>query len=164
MVEIRRTSEPDPAQLGRVHAASRGSAYAGLVPDEALRRVTAQTQERVWRHRLADAPERSVTFVAEDDGRTVGFTHGVVDGSTAELVALHVLPETRGRGVGQALHDALLDELGARGCTDVELSVLRDNVRAQAFYRRNGWATDGTTRGHDVGGTDVPVLRYTRSL
>jgi len=42
--------------------------------------------------------------------------------------------------------------------------VLRGNERAQSFYRRNGWTHDGTTSSHEVGGVDVPVLRYRRPV
>ena len=52
----------------------------------------------------------------------------------------------------------------AWGATSAELSVLEGNRRAQAFYRRRGWTTDGTTSSHEVGGVVVPVLVFRRPV
>jgi GNAT superfamily N-acetyltransferase len=55
-----------------------------------------------------------------------------------ELRALYVLRSRYGTGLGQSLLDAVLDRE-----TAAELWVFQDNGRAQAFYRRNGFTTDG---------------------
>jgi len=164
VLEIRPATAADLPEVGRIHALSRNAAYAGLLPADALARVTPERQEAVWRERVADAPARSALLVATDNGQVVGFTFGNADGDHARLDALHLLPERHGGGAGQAMHDALLERFAAWGCTDAELSVLRGNERAQSFYRRNGWTHDGTTSSHEVGGVDVPVLRYRRPV
>ena len=164
MVEIRSAVRADLADVGRVHALSRGAAYAGLVPAEALARVTPEGQAKVWQERVATTPPPSALLVAVGDGQVVGFTFGSGSADGAELRAIHLLPERHGGGGGQALHDALLAEFTAWGCTHAGLWVVRGNERAQAFYRRNGWRHDGSTAEHEVGGAMVPILRYTRSL
>ena len=55
-----------------------------------------------------------------------------------ELVELQVRPDLQGRGIGRALHDALLD--GLRSPTAV-LSTEVDNERARRVYDRLGWET-----------------------
>ena len=164
MLEIRPATAADLPEVGRIHALSRNAAYAGLLPADALARVTPERQEAVWRERVADAPARSALLVATDNWQVVGFTFGNADGDHARLDALHLLPERHGGGAGQAMHDALLERFAAWGCTDAELSVLRGNERAQSFYRRNGWTHDGTTSSHEVGGVVVPVLVYRRTV
>jgi ribosomal protein S18 acetylase RimI-like enzyme len=163
-VPIRPATSDDLAAVGRVHALSRNAAYAGLMPADALARVTPARQKAVWRERLADAPERSALLVSTHDGEVVGFTQGEDRDGVGHLNAIHLLPEQQGSGAGQALHDALLDRFAAWGCTSATLYVVRGNERAQAFYRRNGWTHDGTTSSHEVGGVVVPVLVYRRSL
>jgi GNAT superfamily N-acetyltransferase len=166
-VDIRTASTDDAEAIGRVHALSRGAAYAGLVPAEALATVTPTGQAEVWRVRLAEAgehAERAACFVAEEDGEVVGFTFGSASGGTAELHAIHLLPDRWGSGVGQALHDRLLEEMRAWGCTRAELCVLTGNERAQAFYRRHGWVTDGAAGEHDIGGATMRILTYRRGL
>ena len=164
MLDIRPATSADLPAVGRVHALSRNAAYAGLLPAEALARVTPERQEAVWRERLADAPARSALLVASDDGEVVGFTQGEYRDGVGHLNAIHLLPERHGGDAGQAMHDALLERFVSWGCVGATLFVVRGNERAQSFYRRNGWAHDGATSSHEVGGVDVPVLRYRRPV
>jgi ribosomal protein S18 acetylase RimI-like enzyme len=161
-VEIRRYRDDDLPQIGEVHAASRHAAYAGLVAPDALARVTPQTQARVWRQRLTDEPGPWSILVVEksDDRRVDGFVLGSGSGPVATLNAIHVLPELHGSGAGQLLHDHIVAEFRAWGSSTAQLWVLEGNARAQAFYRRNGWALDGGRDTHDIGGALVPIVRY----
>jgi ribosomal protein S18 acetylase RimI-like enzyme len=164
VLEIRPATSADLPDVGRIHALSRNAAYAGLLPADALARVTPERQEAVWRERVADAPAQSALLVASGDGEVVGFTQGESRDGVGHLNAIHLLPERQGSGAGQALHDALLARFVAWGCISATLYVVRGNERAQSFYRRNGWTHDGTTSSHEVGGVDVPVLRYRRPV
>ena len=161
-VEIRRYRDDDVPQIGAVHAASRHAAYAGLVAPEALARVTPQTQAEAWRRRLTEGPSPWSMLVVEhpDDHRVAGFVLGSGSGSVATLHAIHVLPELHGSGVGPLLHNHIVAEFRAWSCSTAQLWVLEGNARAQAFYRRNGWALDGGRDTHDIGGALVPVVRY----
>jgi GNAT superfamily N-acetyltransferase len=150
-VPTREATPDDVLDIGRVHALSRRAAYAGLLPDRALARITTESQAAVWRDRLAEAVQPSVLLLHEHDGRVGGFAHA--DGH-AVIAALH------GTGAGQQLHDALVERFRQWGCVSAGLWVLRGNERAQAFYRRNGWTHDGTTGTHEIGGSVVPILRY----
>jgi GNAT superfamily N-acetyltransferase len=163
-VPIRAASVEDLAAVGRVHAVSRAAAYVDLLPADALARVTPKRQEAVWRERFAFAPEHSALLVSTYDGEVDGFTYGMMRDGVAHLDALHVRPERLGTGVGQALHDVLVERFVAWGAATAELSVLEGNRRAKAFYRRNGWTSDGTTSSHEVGGVVVPVLVFRRPV
>jgi GNAT superfamily N-acetyltransferase len=163
-MEVRLATEADVDQIGRVHAVSRNAAYAGLVPADALARVTPQSQARAWRERLAEAPEPFAVHVVVVDGTVQGVAMGSADGSTATLHVLHVLPSLHGSGAGRLLHDAVVRDFARWECSTAELWVLEGNERAQAFYRRNGWAHDGGRDVHPVGGADVPILRYRRPV
>ncbi len=52
---------------------------------------------------------------------------------------LFVAPEARGKGVGTALLDAVIDEAKRRGYTQVRLDVVDTNPRAKALYRHVGF-------------------------
>jgi GNAT superfamily N-acetyltransferase len=164
VVQIRPARADDLKGVGRVHARSRSAAYAGLVPAEALARVTPDAQAAVWRERVAAAPSPAALLVAVHGAEVQGFTFGTAAGRLAELRALHVLPERHGDGTGQALHEAVLAEFTAWGCTAAQLWVVRGNERAQSFYRRNGWRYDGRTSEHDIAGAVVPILHWTRAV
>ena len=60
----------------------------------------------------------------------------------APLLNIHdlaVLPQYRGKGVGQALLAAVEEHARRKGCCKLTLEVLDDNTRAQSLYRRFGF-------------------------
>ena len=119
----------------------------------------------MW-ERVLREPARDV-FVAEEDGRVVGFV-GTLPSRDAdaegELGEIYAVPEAMGRGVGHALMAAALAALRARGYADAILYVLDDNPRARAFYEREGWALDGAEKTDEFLGLQVRELRYRVSL
>jgi ribosomal protein S18 acetylase RimI-like enzyme len=163
-MEIRPTTADDVESVGRVHALSRNAAYVGLVPDETLARITPTSQTEHWRARWAAQRPPYAMYVATVEGWVEGLALGSGRGDEATLSALHVVPALHGTGAGQALHDRLLADFASWGCRTAVLSVLAGNERAQSFYRRNGWVHDGSRASHNVGGLDVPVLRYRRPV
>jgi GNAT superfamily N-acetyltransferase len=165
-VEIRTYRDDDVLQVGAVHAASRRTAYAGIVPPEALAQVTPQTQAEAWRRRLTPGPNPWSMLVAEhpEDCRVAGFVLGSGSGPVATLHAIHVLPELHGSGAGQLLHNRIVAEFRTWNCSTAQLWVVDGNARAQTFYRRNGWAPDGGRDTNDIGGALVPIVRYQLAL
>jgi len=96
---------------------------------------------------LADkiADEDYLLLVAEDGGTVLGFSEAVVLGEEADLLWLHVAPEHRGQGAGEALFEATRDRLED---TDVEIlrgRVLADNAEGNDFYDRHGFVKVGET-------------------
>jgi ribosomal protein S18 acetylase RimI-like enzyme len=51
----------------------------------------------------------------------------------------YLVPEARGRGLGDALHDYFLRFMRGGGAQLARLSVSPDNTRALAYYRKHGW-------------------------
>ncbi len=86
-----------------------------------------------------------MSLVAEQDGRLVGMVGGDLraDKSAVHLVALWVEPAARGRGVGRALVDALVDWALERNAARVELWVVDDNPAA-SVYAAAGFVRSGT--------------------
>jgi ribosomal protein S18 acetylase RimI-like enzyme len=64
--------------------------------------------------------------------------YGFVDERTPEL-AIAVVPSARGKGVGAALLEALLDRARAEGYQAISLSVDRNNAGAIGLYERHGF-------------------------
>ena len=80
-------------------------------------------------------------WVAEVDGRIVGFA--VADLCRSNVWALFVDPEHERRGVGRALHDAMMSWFFAQpGVVTVWLTT-DPRTRAAAFYRAAGWRERG---------------------
>jgi GNAT superfamily N-acetyltransferase len=94
--------------------------------------------------------EESVVFLAERDGRAVGFVqlYPLFSSTAARprrlwlLNDLFVAPEVRGSGVGRALlarARRLAEETGAAG---LELATARSNTTAQRLYESVGYRRD----------------------
>jgi len=60
-------------------------------------------------------------------------------GHDAFITDLYVEPPSRGRGIGQAMLDALTQGLRERGAKAVHLMVRPENERAQALYETRGF-------------------------
>jgi len=64
--------------------------------------------------------------------------YGFIDERTPEL-AIAVVPNARGKGVGSALIDSLLERARTEGFADISLSVDRHNSGAIALYEQHGF-------------------------
>jgi len=64
----------------------------------------------------------------------------------AELANLAVRPGVRGRGVGSALLDRILERCANRGAETVFLEVRRSNDAARELYRSRGFRTVGVRK------------------
>ena len=102
-----------------------------------------QFDDEVWRTRL----ERAATFFAvDDDGTFVGTVTGIGDRHEPggrEVVAMWVDPEWRGRGVGGALMDAVVEWARAEGAASIALWVADGNDAARRLYERRGFVDTG---------------------
>ena len=97
----------------------------------------------VWATRL----ERAATFFAVDSGDDfVGTVTGIADRHEPvgrEVVAMWVAPEWRGRGVGGALLDAVVEWARAEGAASIALWVADGNDPARRLYERCGFVDTG---------------------
>ncbi len=101
-------------------------------------------------------------WVAEDDGRIVGFA--AVKPEAGELDLLHVHPDAWGTGVAGLLHDTALAHLKAAGHTHAFLYTEERNHRALAFYRRLGWEPDGRIHEREHEGSRLREPWFRRAL
>jgi ribosomal protein S18 acetylase RimI-like enzyme len=93
----------------------------------------------------------STFLIAEVDGRAAGYAmlhsgepEKDVEGANAvEIVRLYVSREWLGRGLGEQLMRACLDEARQAGHETIWLGVWERNARAQAFYRKWNFRTVG---------------------
>jgi ribosomal-protein-alanine N-acetyltransferase len=87
--------------------------------------------------------------VAEEDGVVIGYL-GLMFVLTDELHVntIGTRPGHEGRGVATALLDEAWGVVAARGVTRATLEVAVSNVRAQALYRRYGFAPVGVRKNY----------------
>ncbi|KDN86442.1 GNAT family N-acetyltransferase [Kitasatospora cheerisanensis] len=93
-------------------------------------------------------------LVAELDGEVVGYIRQVQEIPLAsnahvrQIQGLALLPQARGRGVGDALLAAACDAARAAGARRLTLRVLGHNAPARRLYERNGFEVLGVLPGH----------------
>ncbi|GAA2232089.1 MULTISPECIES: GNAT family N-acetyltransferase [Kitasatospora] len=161
---IRVGGAADAEAVAALHSESWRTAYAGIVPPEALGDGLLEERREVWAIRLtADYGEPARTpllLIAERDGETVGFAYLVPqsDGGRVLLDNLHVRPGLTGGGIGRTL---LREALARTAHAPLYLEVLRGNTRAVAFYEREGGVRTDERDGHFPGGHVLPEYEYT---
>lgn len=137
---VRQAAADDTEALARLHLECWRETYEHLLSPGFLAGQGVEGRLSLWRHLLA-GPHAARHYVAVDGGRLVGFAgslppeNGVRE--QTELWGIYLLASHQGRGLGQALLDASIGKEAAA------LWVAEDNPRAQAFYRRNGFAFTG---------------------
>lgn len=155
---VRPARPVDAVPIGRVHVAAWRSAYAGILPETSLHRLSVPRQAAQYGAAIRG---RRGVFVAEAGGHVVGFcTVGRARSRFAdgEVETLYVLDDWRDHGFGRALMQMGADRLRTDGARSLMLWVLRDNP-GRWFYQRMGGrpAAQGVT---EVGGTAMPQIAY----
>jgi ribosomal protein S18 acetylase RimI-like enzyme len=81
-------------------------------------------------------------------GVLIGAARYTIAEGVGYLRELLVKGGERSRGVGEQLLAQFESDCRRRGCHKLFLDVAAVNVRAQAFYKRNGWEQEGLMRRH----------------
>lgn len=154
--------------MAAVHVRTWQRAYRGLMADEYLDRLRPEQWAALYT--FGDGPPgQPRTTVATDGDDICGFaTTGPCRDAdrpgSGELYAIYVDPSRWSTGVGRALMAAARALLVDDGFGDGVLWVLAGNVRAERFYRVDGWVPDGGRRLQVVHGVQVDEVRYARPL
>lgn len=128
--QIRWALPEDAAAICRINQEALGYAY-----DEASTRLRL-----AWL--LPDPTQAVFTAICRD--RAMGYAHvceyrGTYFDPLANIMALAVLPEVQGLGIGRRLLQAAEDWAQNRGLAGVRLNSGMARVGAHAFYRRVGY-------------------------
>lgn len=87
-------------------------------------------------------------LVAELDGKIIGYISFMIIYPECDLVNIAVLPEFRGKGVGQALLHQLIMIADSEELTYIHLEVRRSNTSAINLYTKNGFVIVGESKNH----------------
>lgn len=149
-VRIRPARPDDALAIARIHVETWRAAYAGVLPDDYLVRMTERGQAAAWRHALARRGRGETVLVAElpdgvpgaGPGGLVGFgscgrqrNRGLPYGG--EVFTLYVAPDWQGRGIGRDLLGALFRRLYEAGMREAVIWVVAANP-ARWFYEALG--------------------------
>jgi ribosomal protein S18 acetylase RimI-like enzyme len=147
-VQIRDAAPDDASAMGHLHVASWREAYAGLMPDAMLADLSVAARVEMWRVILGSPAAHGVVsvLVAEDAGALVGLASCGRQRDSAlkkfgfdgEISAVYLLQTHQRAGLGRRLMARMGTALAAQGLSGASVWVLRENIRARAFYERLG--------------------------
>jgi GNAT superfamily N-acetyltransferase len=164
-VEVRPANPEDAEAIERIRVRGWQTGYRHVFPPERLDRLNVDWSR--WAQSLADPVPGFMCFVAEAEGRVVGWAStgpaNDADDAVGELHGLYVDPDCWGRGVGQALLERAEAEL-AQGWRHAVLWTLEDNPRTRRFYEAAGWRADGLTGIFEQLGVKAPLVRYVKRV
>lgn len=186
LATVRPATESDVDDIVRIQAVTWATAYAGLVPAAALRRLDGPAAREAWTAAVAAAGTRHHVLVAAEGPATVGFCaatapeagtaprpgSGDPDGPRPELGewawgeinTLLVEPRWGRRGHGGRLLAGAAAALRGAGARYGLAWVAEPDRVSRAFYAHAGWETDGAARGLDTGAGTLREIRLTGSL
>lgn len=149
-VTIRRGTLEDAGLLSELGARTFAETFAADNTEEDLTAYMASSFNVAQQTSELEDPA-STFLIAEVDGRAAGYAKlhdgepekGVEGAKPVELVRLYVSREWLGRGIGEQLMRACLDEARQTGHETIWLGVWERNQRAQAFYRKWNFRTVG---------------------
>ncbi|WP_194408611.1 GNAT family N-acetyltransferase [Microbacterium cremeum] len=136
----------DATAIADLHVATWREAYAHLLAADHFSDEYIAGRRKMWINVLSNAGDDVTIHIAERDSAIIGFAWAGPAVATADegqpprrrqLYAIYVAAAHYGTGAGQALLDQALASEPAM------LWVAKENPRAIAFYRRNGFRFDG---------------------
>jgi GNAT superfamily N-acetyltransferase len=167
---IRVATPADARGVAHVVVTTWRVAYKGMISDAGLASLSVSEREDCWKARLGGRDPNALdwtTVVCEEGSNIIGFATSRPCGdedkdssSVGEVLAMYVLPDHWGRGLGKRLMDGALDQLKARSFSEVSLWVVEMNSRARRFYESAGFQADGLKRLTVRLGTEIVEVRY----
>lgn len=95
------------------------------------------------RQRIDELPEGCVHLFEADEIVGQIELHMKGQQTLGYVNLLYLIPSARGRGLGELLHDYVIQIFQQVGVVKAQLSVSPTNERAVAFYKKHGWQSLG---------------------
>ena len=166
---IRAASEADVDRLALVGGATFLETFAGVLDGEAIVSNCEREHSRSAYRRYLQGGAQAFLAELAPGAAPVGFSlldrpslpGAVADGRDVELKRIYALSRFHGQGIGAAL--MALDHAGGQGAERLLLGVYAGNMRARAFYAKNGFVQIAD-RKFRVGGRDYDDVGLARAI
>lgn len=167
---VRTAWAADADAIGAVQVQAWTSAYADLLPPEALAELEPGPFAQAWRQAVERPPSaRHRVLVALEGPEVVGFAATAPSedpdadpAADGEVVAFHVRADALGQGHGSRLLTAVADTLRADRFTGAQTWLVSTDDALRTFLAEAGWAADGAHRTLDLTGDGTTVAHQVR--
>jgi ribosomal protein S18 acetylase RimI-like enzyme len=166
---IREAELRDARGIAEVHVRSWQAAYAGIVPDEELARLSVDQREEFWTQILKK--EERAPFVAVNGDLVLGWSgfgpardEDCDPARVAELYGIYLLPEYWSMGYGKELYRATETRIRQSLIDNLVLWVFEKNARARSFYEAVGYRPEGRQKLMYFPGATAMEFRYRKLL
>lgn len=118
-IVIRKARVEEAEKITDINIKEWWSTYKGLIPDDVIAKIQVKDQARIDRTKKA-IKEKNNTFVAEVDGKVVGFSsYGKSKNEnypdSGEIYTCYILDKYHGMKIGRMLADEVMEELIKEG-------------------------------------------------
>lgn len=143
-ISYRRLKKEDLLAVREVASESWKHAYRNIFDDSYINEwVEANYSLDTLRSFLNDSDTgKAFFYVAESEGRVIGFAHIGDRGNGWELLKIYLLPEHMGSGIGTRFIQLGEHFLRTKKAQKYIVFVHKDNLQAIGFYRRNDFVHD----------------------
>ncbi len=157
MYKIREAIQSDCDGIGKVYCDSWKAAYQNMLPKAYLASLTAENcvPDKVSANDIVLAGQERVLGICH-----ISEARSRDEKEWGEVVAIYLLPEIWGSGVGSELLQSAVRKLKQNGLKNVCLWVLKDNIRARKFYEKNGFIKSGNEREIEIAECNISEVEY----
>lgn len=134
---------------------------AGIAQSDRLAAVHVQCFTRAWSAtEIAGLMAQTAVhgLLAMGDGDDTGMALLRVVADEAEILTIGVVPESRSRGLGRQLLDALEEAAQTAGAVRIFLEVSQANASARRLYDQAGYSEIGLRKAYYADGNDAHIL------
>lgn len=132
---IRHAESEDAEEIHDVALKSWKDTYSHILSEEAIEEVIDDWYSV---EDLKEQVEHPIFYVAEKQGKVVGFVHATVEDGKATLHRIYLNPEHQGRGIGSKLYRKVENDIKQKA-DKIELEVLAENQKGNSFYQKQGF-------------------------
>ncbi|MCD5325938.1 ribosomal protein S18-alanine N-acetyltransferase [Pontibacillus sp. HN14] len=114
-----------------------------------------------FEHELQDNPYATY-FVLEFDGELVGYCGLWVIIDEAHITNIAILPEYRGKKLGESLFQVVMEKARLVGAMQLSLEVRVSNIVAQRLYRKFGLVPGGIRKNYYTDNQEDAVVMWVK--
>ena len=166
-MNIREANINDAEGIANVHVKSWQAAYRGIMPKDYLLSLSVKEKIETWLKSLSEK-SLGINLVVEKNKEIIGFCvfgpardNDLKYHNVGELVALNILPSYWGNGYGTRIINYVFNKSKLREWQALYLWVLKQNERAIAVYKKNGFILEGSQKSSTkLTGHELHEIRY----